>query len=927
MSRRKGKVAVARDEEEALAELSSKQVEALFDAYRRATTTQDDARPSKRARLNGETPHETAQMGAGGFILEDDEPSAGGFIQEEDESPNLATMSRDELDDWIDVKDIPRALRWLHLVDDDDIMDMFLSVAEEDIEPDRQLVSRLDFMRAASILLFNRAPSEDGGRSERGDAQDVSPPSALRRRRRPAIVETDSSGDDDGDEAFVAPDSDDVQDDDAFDPDAHTKPNELKRVSANGKGRPVSAERQAQVASLFDLFKPYRTHKDEQAVTFGNIRAAADSVNVELKDEDINEMIEYASSAKNDEVTLEDFIRIARETRLVKMSLAPPADEVPLLDKGEPCMEVHPKICSLIVRRIKALTLELLPIEVSLDDLTDPTSSIITSDVVKAYALIGGDFADCVPYCLLTARASFTRDAFIQPADYDENWGRRLACEVIARRLVTSLPRSRQHIVLSTRYSHIERDGDQSLHSSAIEVAVDTKCVFFLSSAESQRTIFALWKGHLIQAVDTRGHVVYKIYHNAMKPAFLDHLDSTRLGVPKYQSWAKQFLWLVFLICYTIAIRTPQREFGIEDVILYVQLLGYAVEDIVRVAKVRSAAAIDFWMTINIVNYGLLTTAFLYRIADQSTSDPDKTTQLRTLSFSFLSCAAPFIWMKLLAVFDVFTYFGILQVVVWRMLKESLVFFTLLSVIAVGFAQALTGLDAADNTRDETANVLHSLLQALLGSPDFEHYSSGDFGMSLYYLYNIAVSLLLLNVLIALFGTAYSQVTDEAIPQYMAFFARKVVTQVRAPDEFVYVAPFNLLEIFVIPLSYIVSKERYAKINRAILTTLFCIPLCMIAWYESRYDAALVARQHEALDEPDDDYEEDPEMDSSLPELSDNYTADTAREATDPGLKISKVSYAELKAKLPDIKSSSISKIQYELKELRQEVKAMRERK
>jgi hypothetical protein len=54
-----------------------------------------------------------------------------------------------------------------------------------------------------------------------------------------------------------------------------------------------------------------------------------------------------------------------------------------------------------------------------------------------------------------------------------------------------------------------------------------------------------------------------------------------------------------------------------------------------------------------------------------------------------------------------------------------------------GFLQALTGLDVADDRRDATGQIIHSLLQGLLGSPDFETYSNEDlsypYGMILYY--------------------------------------------------------------------------------------------------------------------------------------------------------------------------------------------------
>ena len=41
----------------------------------------------------------------------------------------------------------------------------------------------------------------------------------------------------------------------------------------------------------------------------------------------------------------------------------------------------------------------------------------------------------------------------------------------------------------------------------------------------------------------------------------------------------------------------------------------------------------------------------------------------------------------------------------------------------------------------------------------------------------------LLNILVALYSSAYSDVTEDATDEYMALFAQKAIQFVRAPDE------------------------------------------------------------------------------------------------------------------------------------------------
>lgn len=144
------------------------------------------------------------------------------------------------------------------------------------------------------------------------------------------------------------------------------------------------------------------------------------------------------------------------------------------------------------------------------DDIKSPTSSIITADVVDAFSKIAGDFAPAVPYALLEARRFFARQAANNPADQDENNGRKVACEAIARRIVQRTPMEDQYALLSKRFTRIESDGDESMPASALEAAVDQRATFFLASNEAQRCVFAVWKGLLVQQQQPDGNIEYE---------------------------------------------------------------------------------------------------------------------------------------------------------------------------------------------------------------------------------------------------------------------------------------------------------------------------------------------------------------------------------------------------------------------------------
>lgn len=49
-----------------------------------------------------------------------------------------------------------------------------------------------------------------------------------------------------------------------------------------------------------------------------------------------------------------------------------------------------------LVKRLKLLTLALLPVEVNPEDLSEVTSRVITKEVISAYTAAAGDFVEAV---------------------------------------------------------------------------------------------------------------------------------------------------------------------------------------------------------------------------------------------------------------------------------------------------------------------------------------------------------------------------------------------------------------------------------------------------------------------------------------------------------------------------------------------------
>jgi len=212
-------------------------------------------------------------------------------------------------------------------------------------------------------------------------------------------------------------------------------------------------------------------------------------------------------------------------------------------------------------------------------------------------------------------------------------------------------------------------------------------------------------------------------------------------------------------------------------------------------------------------------------------------------------------WIRLLLYLDSIRFFGAMLVVLKVMMKESLIFFALLIVIIVGFLQAFIGMDNADSNTDATIFILQAMANAVMQSPDFSGFDNfaPPFGIILYYIFTFVVMVVLLNILIALYNSAYEDITNNAIDEYMALFSQKTMQFVRAPDENVFIAPLNLIEIFclVIPFEWWMPRHYYAKLNDYVMGVVYSPLLMVAAWFEMR--SARMVRSNRRRGEEDDD--------------------------------------------------------------------------
>lgn len=115
-----------------------------------------------------------------------------------------------------------------------------------------------------------------------------------------------------------------------------------------------------------------------------------------------------------------------------------------------------------------------------------------------------------------------------------------------------------------------------------------------------------------------------------------------------------------------------------------------------------------------------------------------------------------------------------------------------------------------------------------------------------------------------MYGSAYDDIYQNADDEFMGLFAQKTLQFVRAPDENVFIAPFNLIEIvLVILFEWWMPKRQYEFLNDVVMAVIYSPLLVVAAFFETR--TAHEIRRNRSRGEADDDtVEEWEELEDSM---------------------------------------------------------------
>ncbi|SCW02048.1 LAFE_0E13014g1_1 [Lachancea fermentati] len=608
----------------------------------------------------------------------------------------------------------------------------------------------------------------------------------------------------------------------------------------------------------------------------------------------------------------------------------------------------NPRQILRIALNLKFLIDEIVPIIYTEEQITCDHSRILNSRVLKlARQACGGEsdrkssrkYQSVMIFCLLKVCSWYWDLAACELHNAEIYLLRATTAQQLCKLIIEEEEQIDLHYtliqMLCRRYVINENDLDCDAES-ALELAMDMHCTIVIGSSGYQRCLKWLWRGWIVQ--NRFDPSTYVLCEKIPSYQFTTHFHPDRLKTPMYQNILEVFFSVVFLILYTIVVNSKDSEAvtGIDvcEGIFYFFTIGSVLDEVYKVYHV-GWNYVGFWNAFNDVMYSIIITSMGLRIVSVSpihTKYPaaywDK------ISYRILSCAAPLVWSRLLLYLESSRFVGALLVVLKHMMKESIVFFFLLLLMTIGFLQGFLGLDSADGKREITWPIMSNLVLTVLGEGGFDMFENfaPPYAAILYYAYCFIVTVILLNILIALYSTAYQKVIDNALDEYMALMAQKTLRYIRAPDEDVYVPPFNIIELIITPFMHLMPRKSAKEFSNSVMMVIYFPMLVFIAMKEVREARRVAYNRMKKLD--DDANETDvawdltdgyvEEDDEWIPNGNGSGIAATQRknrrslqlqreaENVDPSFKVKRTWYKEVKSAVQPVEKGFESGIGWE---------------
>ncbi|KAG9009327.1 hypothetical protein FRB90_008420 [Tulasnella sp. 427] len=456
-----------------------------------------------------------------------------------------------------------------------------------------------------------------------------------------------------------------------------------------------------------------------------------------------------------------------------------------------------------------------------------------------------------VVFCFLLNRVHYLRDNNLASTPLSQS--RAALCELMAIKLLRDWAESTMDlcIVMTTSWCIFSGAGPEVLEKAdesygdidtnerignAIEMAIIGQAKRFIKSAAFQKVIDCIWSGKVVYQAESDHSFLSDTYKRKQihfyDPREAPLLDHYRLKVPAVRAVLEYAEFLVLFILFVIALEGNEVErVNWSEGIFMLYALGFTLDKVAAMQehgmKVYSANlwnAFDIAFITIFMSYGSFRAYGMYH----------HELWAKTLGIDILALGACLMFPRLAFV----TLSNNLMILSIRSMFYE---FTVLMLVAAfcfcGFLYALYTLAKSGKTYYSPGTIFWYMLDLYFGldASGFDRATTFHplFGPVLMIVYACLSNTLLLTVLVAILSNTFSTISEDAVAESMFRKAVTTIEGVKADALFSYQPPLNLFAFIVmLPLSYILTKRWFHKVNVFMIRVTSLPILLAIAIYE-----------------------------------------------------------------------------------------------
>lgn len=398
---------------------------------------------------------------------------------------------------------------------------------------------------------------------------------------------------------------------------------------------------------------------------------------------------------------------------------------------------------------------------------------------------------------------------------------------------------------------------------SALELAIKSRAKKFLANPLVTAQVDAIWRGNIIfenrldslhrtpierrstprthqskEEPSEAGVLSYQDNFLRRSVTLYDPRDASlfklsRLRVPRYRSIGNAISLLILLVFLVAVLKERCVSITGFEVFFWFWSLGYILDGVVGFSQQGGVLYISLWSFLDLGILSLLASYYAVRLYGIFIPDTSRS-KTASQAYDLLGATAVLLFPRLFSILDGWQYFSQLTLAFRIMAADLVALALLVMTLCSGFFVAFSLSFAKDfqSGRD----VVYALFQIFLGFTPAAWGIWDDLGVLgkiVMTTFLVITHFLILTLVIMVLTNSFLAISTNAYEEHQYLMTTAIISQIKSPELFSYIAPSNLFSIILWPLKFLAPFRRYVYINRLAVKISNLPVLVAIYTYES----------------------------------------------------------------------------------------------